>query len=75
MLLRWLLFETRAGELLLAPLEKGAGLALVRAEWLVWFWGGIIRDPAAAGRRQRTERYATKVWGLGRTDHYQHPAS
>jgi len=34
MLLRRLLFETRAGELLLALLEKTAGLAVVRAEWL-----------------------------------------
>jgi hypothetical protein len=34
MLLRWLLFETKAGELLLALLEKTAGLAIVQAEWL-----------------------------------------
>jgi len=34
MLLRWLLFETRAGELLLAFLEKTAGLAVVQADWL-----------------------------------------
>ncbi len=34
MLLRWLLFETNAGETLLAFLEKRAGLAVVRAEWL-----------------------------------------
>ena len=34
MLLRWLLFETRVGEALLAFLEKRAGLAVVQAEWL-----------------------------------------
>lgn len=34
MVLRWLLFETRAGELLLTLLEKTAGLAVVRAKWL-----------------------------------------
>ena len=33
-MLRKLLFETRAGERLLALLEKHAGLALVEAEWL-----------------------------------------
>jgi hypothetical protein len=34
MVLRWFLFETRLGELLLALLEKTAGLAVVQAEWL-----------------------------------------
>jgi hypothetical protein len=34
MILRWLLFETKAGNLLLALLEKTAGLAVVQAEWL-----------------------------------------
>jgi hypothetical protein len=34
MLLRWLLFESKAGELLLALLEKTAGLAVVEANWL-----------------------------------------
>ena len=34
MVLRWLLFETKAGNLLLALLEKTAGLAVVQAEWL-----------------------------------------
>ena len=34
MLVRWLLFETRVGELLLALLERKAGLAVVQAEWL-----------------------------------------
>jgi len=34
MLLRWLLFETKLGEMLLAFLERAAGLAVVNAEWL-----------------------------------------
>lgn len=34
MLLRWLLFESKAGELLLALLERTAGLAVVDANWL-----------------------------------------
>jgi hypothetical protein len=34
MLLRWLLFETKMGEVLLALLERAAGLAVVSAEWL-----------------------------------------
>ena len=32
-LLRWLLLETRAGELLLAFLERKAGLAVVQSDW------------------------------------------
>jgi hypothetical protein len=34
MILRWLLFETRVGALLLAVLERKAGLAVVSAEGL-----------------------------------------
>jgi hypothetical protein len=34
MLLRWLLFETKLGELFLTQLEKRAGLAIVQSEWL-----------------------------------------
>ena len=34
MILRWFLFSTRFGELLLAVLERKAGLAVVNAEWL-----------------------------------------
>jgi hypothetical protein len=34
MLLRRFLFGTRAGELLLALLEKTVGLAVVQADWL-----------------------------------------
>jgi hypothetical protein len=34
MVMRWLLFETKPGNLLLALLEKTAGLAVVQAEWL-----------------------------------------
>ena len=33
-LLRWLLLETKAGELLLAYLEKRVGLAVVQSDWL-----------------------------------------
>ena len=32
--LRWLLLETKAGELLLAFLERKAGLAVVQSDWL-----------------------------------------
>jgi hypothetical protein len=34
MLVKWFLFETWVGELLLGLLERHAGLALVSAEWL-----------------------------------------
>ena len=34
MLLRWMLFETKVGEVLLALLERKAGLAVVQADWL-----------------------------------------
>ena len=34
MIVRWLLFETVFGELLLAFLERKVGLAVVSAEWL-----------------------------------------
>ena len=34
MLARWLLFETRVGELLLHFLERFVGLAVVQADWL-----------------------------------------
>lgn len=33
-MIKWLLFETRIGEALLALLERHMGLALVRADWL-----------------------------------------
>jgi hypothetical protein len=33
-LLKWFLFETGVGELLLLWLERKAGLAVVRADWL-----------------------------------------
>ena len=33
-MIRWLLFETRLGELLLVLLERHVGLALVRVDWL-----------------------------------------
>jgi hypothetical protein len=34
MVLKWLLFETKVGELLLAFVERRAGLAVVNSEWL-----------------------------------------
>lgn len=34
MIFRWLLFETKLGELLLTVLERKAGLAIVQADWL-----------------------------------------
>jgi hypothetical protein len=44
MILKWLLFETKLGELLLTILERRVGLAVVDAEWL-----GLQRsdEPAA----------------------------
>lgn len=49
MILRWLLFETRVGELLLAFLERRAGLAVVTADWLGDQHSG---KPATAGEVQ-----------------------
>ena len=46
MVLRWLLLETKVGELLLAFLERRAGLAVVRADWLGAQSSG---EPVAAG--------------------------
>ena len=34
MVVRWFLFKTKLGELLLNLLEKSTGLAVVRADWL-----------------------------------------
>ena len=34
MILKWLLFETKLGELLLVYLERHVGLAVVHADWL-----------------------------------------
>ena len=34
MLVRWFLFHTKAGEVLLTLLERRLGLAVVQAEWL-----------------------------------------
>ena len=34
MLVRWMLFETWIGELLLLCLERGVGLAVVQADWI-----------------------------------------
>ncbi len=33
-MIKWLLFETRLGEVLLVLLERHVGLALVQANWL-----------------------------------------
>ena len=33
-MVRWFLFETKAGELLLTILERTTGLAIVRVDWL-----------------------------------------
>jgi hypothetical protein len=34
MIIRWVLFETKLGELLLVLLERHVGLAVVRADWV-----------------------------------------
>ena len=34
MIIKWLLFKTKVGALLLALLEQRVGLAVVRADWL-----------------------------------------
>jgi hypothetical protein len=34
MIVRWFLFHTKAGELLLVLLERRVGLAVVQSEWL-----------------------------------------
>ena len=47
MIVRWLLFETRLGELLLTILERKVGLAIVQAEWLAARPAG---EPKAAGQ-------------------------
>ena len=47
MIVRWLLFETRLGELLLIILERKVGLAIVQAEWLATHTAG---EPKAAGQ-------------------------
>jgi len=49
MLLRWLLFETRMGEVFLVFLERRMGLAVVQAEWLAMQPSG---EPAAVSEAQ-----------------------
>ena len=34
MLIRWILLDTKVGELLLVLLERHAGLAVVQSDWL-----------------------------------------
>ena len=40
MFIRWLLFQTKLGEVLLVFLEQKVGLAIVTAEWLAALPGG-----------------------------------
>jgi hypothetical protein len=49
MIVRWLLFETRLGELLLTILERKVGLAIVKVEWLAAQPAG---EPKAASQAQ-----------------------
>jgi hypothetical protein len=44
MVVRWFLFETKLGELLLALLERWAGLCVVDADWLGEQPSGIPTD-------------------------------
>jgi hypothetical protein len=44
-MIRWLLFETRLGEVLLVLLERHVGLALVQSNWLAEQRSG---EPTAA---------------------------
>jgi hypothetical protein len=48
-MIRWLLFETRVGEVLLVLLERHVGLALVQANWLADQRSG---EPTAASEAQ-----------------------
>lgn len=47
MFVRWLLFETRGGEILLAVFERWAGLAVVQVDWLA---GRRSGEPKATDR-------------------------
>ena len=49
MILRWLIFETKLGEVLLVLLEQKVGLAVVQADWLAEQRSG---EPAAASETQ-----------------------
>ena len=49
MLVRWFLFHTKAGEVLLTLLERRLGLAVVQSEWLARQRGG---EPRAATEAQ-----------------------
>ena len=46
--MRWFLFETKLGELMLVLLERCAGLAFVQAEWLGVQYCGEPRNAAKA---------------------------
>jgi hypothetical protein len=43
MFVKWLLFETKMGELLLAFLERRLGLAVVQVDWLAEQASGELR--------------------------------
>ena len=45
MLVRWILFDTKVGELLLVLLERHVGLAVVQSDWLATQRSG---EPKAA---------------------------
>ena len=49
MVVRWFLFHTKAGEVLLILLERHAGLAVVQTDWLAMQRSG---EPKAASRAQ-----------------------
>lgn len=49
MIVKWFLFETKAGLWLLTFLERKAGVAVVSAEWLGEQPGGL---PAVPGQAQ-----------------------
>ena len=49
MLVRWLLFHTKIGEVLLTLLERHADLAVVQSDWLAMRRSG---EPKAAAEAQ-----------------------
>ena len=49
MLVKWFLFHTKAGEVLLILLERWVGLAVVQADWLAVQCSG---EPKAADKAQ-----------------------
>ena len=49
MFVRWFLFHTKAGEMLLSLLERHVGLAMVQSDWLAMQRSG---EPKAANEAQ-----------------------